>query len=93
MYNVHTEKKPRIIILQPVDGATDGATRRVICPASSSLSGEILFYFEIIFYGFYIGLSYNRTEKIIDVINSVQHPGVAFRLCVHLHRTLPIPLV
>ena len=23
-----------IIILQPVDGATDGATRRVICPAS-----------------------------------------------------------
>ena len=28
------EKKIRIIILQPVDGATDGATRRVICPAS-----------------------------------------------------------
>ena len=32
MYNVHTKNK--IIILQPVDGATDGATRRVICPAS-----------------------------------------------------------
>ena len=30
------EKKIIIIILQPVDGATDGATRRVICPASSS---------------------------------------------------------
>ena len=27
-------KKKIIIILQPVDGATDGATRRVICPAS-----------------------------------------------------------
>ena len=26
--------KIRIIILQPVDGATDGATRQVICPAS-----------------------------------------------------------
>ena len=29
------KNKLRIIILQPVDGATDGATRRVICPASS----------------------------------------------------------
>ena len=29
------KNKIRIIILQPVDGATDGATRRVICPASS----------------------------------------------------------
>ena len=27
-------KNKIIIILQPVDGATDGATRRVICPAS-----------------------------------------------------------
>ena len=31
------KNKIRIIILQPVDGATDGATRRVICPASMSL--------------------------------------------------------
>ena len=30
------KNKIRIIILQPVDGATDGATRRFICPASSS---------------------------------------------------------
>ena len=28
------KNKIRIIILQPVDGATEGATRRVICPAS-----------------------------------------------------------
>ena len=28
------KNKIRIRILQPVDGATDGATRRVICPAS-----------------------------------------------------------
>ena len=35
MYNVHTKKQNKNnIILQPVDGATDGATRRVICPAS-----------------------------------------------------------
>ena len=38
MYTVHTKKtKIIIIILQPVDGATDGATRRVICPASVCL--------------------------------------------------------
>ena len=31
------KNKIRIIILQPVDGATDGATRQVICPASNTL--------------------------------------------------------
>ena len=31
------KNKVIIIILQPVDGATDGATRRVICPASTVL--------------------------------------------------------
>ena len=36
MYNVHTKKQNKNV-LQPVDGATDGATRRVICPASLSL--------------------------------------------------------
>ena len=32
------KEKERIIILQPVDGATDGATLWVICPASEQLN-------------------------------------------------------
>ena len=36
MYNVHTKKQNKNSNTKPVDGATDGATRRVICPASSS---------------------------------------------------------
>ena len=38
------KNKIRIIILQPVDGATDGATRRVICPASLILNETTKWY-------------------------------------------------
>ena len=37
------KNKIRIIILQPVDGTTDGATRRVTCPASVYNHSDKLF--------------------------------------------------
>ena len=63
-----------IIILQPVDGATDGATRRVICPASYYTNIRVEFIYDRL--AMRKGLLMCRTIVVYVIVGREQHDTI-----------------